>query len=453
MALTCPESMSGLENETIDTIASDIINAASSNVATSLSRTITIDNIGSTNTDESDESIAAVQPQQQQPTTGFTCRRCRDRLGLETVEDESAKTTTTTWHTTRGTFVSIASARKSITIATKSTIRDQNLEKAYKAALRESHIDDELFLDIAQPSTSAMRLTTGFLSGRASKVRKPTNPPKSLTVVPFSYKQDNASPQAVQEAQTHKTKARTTGPGSERKRAAAHATLLEKDHELSQVGLEYLKYLPYTDDERERRNAEGTANDGDRNVMSCPYGYVGTEQEGTLWSEEDGESEEESPSITVKAFGEGHWSDGSVPDLVADDETSSPSSPTECGELNEEEKQGWCEVGRLVKEAYEVNKEQHAMPEPTEPHWTDGSVREPHWADGSYPSPNARQPRPTYHLPTGFDAYLDLEEGDHWVSAEARGPPYSLLYIKFRGLAMAEDAVRASTGSWAGADA
>ncbi|KAK5739200.1 hypothetical protein LTR17_005501 [Elasticomyces elasticus] len=411
MVLTCPESMSSLEKENVDTIVSDIINAASSNLAT------TIDNIGSTNTDESGENIAAALQQQQQPPTGLTCRR----------------------------------SRKNITIATKSTIKDQNLEKAYKAALHESHIDDELFLDIPQPSTSAMRLTTGFSSGRASKARKPTNPPKSLTVVPFPYKQDNAYPHAAQEIQTYKTKARTTGPGSDKKWSAARATLLEKDHELSQVGLEYLD----TEDEREIKNAEGIVLDGDRNVVSCPYGYVGMEREGTSWLEEDGESEEEFSSSTVKASGEGHWSDGSVPDLVADDELSSPSSPTEYDDLDEAEKQGWREVGQRIKEACGQNKEHHAMPETTQPHWTDGSVREPtepHWADGSCPSPNARQPRPTYHLPTGFDANLDLEEGDHWVSAEASGPPYSLLYIKFRGLAMAEAVARASTGAWAEAD-
>ncbi|KAK3631802.1 hypothetical protein LTR22_020870 [Elasticomyces elasticus] len=457
-APTCPESMSGLEIEMVDTTASDI-NVTSSDLATSSSNNITVNNVGSTNTDESDENVAAVQPQQQQSTTGLTCRRCRYRLGLETVDDEPVKTTTTTWHTTRGTYVSIASARKNITIATKSTTRDRNLEKAYKAALRESHIDDELFLDIPQPSTSAMRLTTGFLSGRASKARKPTNPPKSLTVVSLPYKQDNASPHAVQDAKTYKRKAKSTRPESDRKRSAAHTTLLEKDHELSQVGLEYLKYLPYTDDERERRNAEGTgevldgANERERNVVSCPYGYVGMEQEGIPWLEEDDrESEEEFPSSTVKASGEGNWSDGSVPDLVADDELSSPSSSTEYDDLDEAEKQGWREVGQRIKEACGQNKEHHAMPEPAEPHWTDGSVQEPHWADGSYPSPNARQPRPTYHLPTGFDAYLDLEEGDHWVSAEASGPPYSLLYIKFRGLAIAEDAARASTNPWAEAD-
>ncbi|KAK4893906.1 hypothetical protein LTR27_007712 [Elasticomyces elasticus] len=455
-ALTYPESMSSPENEIIDTIPSDIIDAASSNLSASSSNTITItsDDVDSTNKDGSDPNVEAAQQQQQQPTTGLTCRRCRYRLGLETVEDEPVETTTTR-HTTRGTYVSLASARKNITIATKSTTRDQNLEKAYKAALRESHIDDELFLDIPQPSTSAMRLTTGFKSGRASKVRKPSNPPKSLTVVPFSHKQGNAYPHAAQEVRTYKRKARATAFGSEKRRSAAHATL-EKDHELSQVGLEYLKYFNYTDDEREIRNAEGTILDGDGKVMSCPYGYVGTEREGTPWLEEDGESEEESPSSTVKASGEGHWSDGSVPDLVADDELSSPSSPTEYDDLDEAEKQGWREVGQRIKEACGQNKEHHAMQETTAPHWTDGSVQEPtepHWADGSYPSPNARQPRPMYHLPTGFDAYLDLEEGDHWVSAEASGPPYSLLYIKFRGLAMAEDAARASSGAWAEADA
>ncbi|KAK5724036.1 hypothetical protein LTR17_013698 [Elasticomyces elasticus] len=422
-------------------------------LATSLSNTITIDDIGSTNTDESGENNAAVLQQQQQPTTGLTCRRCRYRLGLEIVEDKPVKTTTTTWRTTIGTYTSAASTRKNITIATKNTTRDQNLKKAYKAASIQQHIDDQLFLDIPQPSTSAMRLTTGFSSGRASKARKPTNPPKSLTVVPFPYKQDNASPHAVQEAQTYKRKARATGFGSEKRGSAAHAKLLEKDHELSQ-GLEYLKYLPYTDDEHERRNAENT---GDGKVTSCPFGYVGTEREGVPWLEEDDrESEEECSSSTAIASGEGHWSDGSVPDLVADDELSSPSSPTEYDDLDEAEKQGWREVGQRIKEAYELNKEHHAMPETTQPHWTDGSVQEPtepHWADGSYPSPNARQPRPTYHLPTGFDAYLDLEEGDHWVSAEASGPPYSLLYIKFRGLAMAEDAARASTDPWAEADA
>ncbi|KAK3638305.1 hypothetical protein LTR56_013134 [Elasticomyces elasticus] len=432
MALTCLKSMSSLENENVDTTASDIIDVASSDPTTSSSDTI--DNIG--RTDESDEITEAALPvQQQHPTTGLTCRRCRYRLGLETVEDEPVETTTTTRHSTRGTNVSVASARKNITIATKSTIRDQNLEKAYKAASIQQHIDDELFLDIPQPSIRAMRLTTGFSSGRASKARRPANPPKSLTVVPLPYKQDDTFPHAAQKAQTYNTTARTTGPGSGKQWSAAQTTLLEKDHELSQ-----------------RRNAEST---GDRNVMSRPYGYVGMKREGALWlGEDDRESEEECSSSTAKAFAEGHWSDGSVPDLVADDGSSPPSSPTECGELDGAEKQGWREVGQRIKEAYEHNKEQPTMPEPTEPHWTDGSAQEPpHWADGSYPSPNARQPRPTYHLPTGFDAYLDLEEGDHWVSAEASGPPHSLLYIKFRGLAMAEDAARASSGAWAEADA
>ncbi|KAK5706206.1 hypothetical protein LTR97_001193 [Elasticomyces elasticus] len=449
MALTCPESMSSLVHENVGTAASNIIDVASSDPTTSSSDTI--DNIGST--DESDEIIEAALPvQQQHPTTGLTCRRCRYRLGLETVDDEPVKTTTTTWHTTSETFVSLASNRKNITIATKSTTRDQNLEKAYKAASIQQHIDDELFLDIPQPSISAMRLTTGFSSGRASKARKPAKPPKSLTVVPLPYKQDDTFPHAAQKAQTYKTTARTTGPGSGKHWSAAQTTLLEKDHELSQVGFEYLKYLPYTDTERERRNAEST---GDENVVSRPYGYVGMEREGTLWlGEDDRESEEECSSSTAKASAEGHWSDGSVPDLVADDGSSPPSSPSECGELDGAEKQGWREVGQRILEAYEHNKEQPTLPEPTEPYWTDGSVQEPtHWPDGSYPSPNARHPRPTYHLPTGFDAYLDLEEGDHWVSAEASGPPHSLLYIKFRGLAMAEDAVRASSGAWAEADA
>ncbi|KAK5723637.1 hypothetical protein LTR15_005336 [Elasticomyces elasticus] len=424
MALTCLKSMSSLENENVDTTASDIIDVASNiiDVASSdptTSSSDTIDNIGST--DESDEITEAALPvQQQHPTTGLTCRR----------------------------------SRKNITIATKSTIRDQNLEKEYKAASIQQHIDDQLFLDIPQPSKSAMRLTTGFSSGRASKARKPANPPKSLTVVPLPYKQDDTFSHAAQEAQTYKTTARTTGPGSGKQWSAAQTTLLEKDHELSQVCFEYLKYLPYTDTERERRNAEST---GDRKDVSRPYGYIGMKREGTLWlGEDDRESEEECSSSTAKASAEGHWSDGSVPDLVAGDGSSPPSSPSECGELDGAEQQGWREVGQRIKEAYEHNKEQPTMPKPTEPHWTDGSVQEPsdpHWAHGSYPSPNARQPRPTYYLPTGFDAYLDLEEGDHWVSAEASGPPHSLLYIKFRGLAMAEDAARASSGAWAEADA